>query len=99
MEFEITIFTLENCVICNFLKGELEERGRKYEEIKIDKNEELGNTLEQIYKTSIYPIIFLKEKRTQKEIILLRETDLETSNRIITFDVNDIPKILDQYEI
>lgn len=99
MEFEITIFTLENCVICNFLKGELKERGRKYEEIKIDKNEELGDTLEQIYKTSIYPIIFLKEKKTKKEIILLRETDLEISNRIITFDVNDIPKILDQYEI
>ena len=94
---KITIYTLKNCPICQFLKGELEERKREYKEVKIEENEEIGNVLQQTFGTSTFPIFTIYHNG--KATTFLRETDLDTTNGVIIFDINDINQIMNQYEI
>jgi len=97
LEKQITIYTLKNCPICQFLKGELEGRKREFKEIRIEDNNEIGDVLEEKFKTITYPIFQIYEKG--KILTFLRETDLESPNNVIIFDINNIPNILNQYEI
>ena len=60
----LILYTLQNCIQCNYLKGELNKLKINYKEIIIDdgsiKNYELGNQLEFQYETTNYPIVFFK---------------------------------------
>jgi len=97
LEKQITIYTLKNCPICKFLKGELEGRKREYNEIEIEDNNKIGDNLEYKFGTTTYPIFQISDRDTV--LTFLRETDLESPKNVIIFDVNNIINILDQYEI
>lgn len=97
MKLQIKIYTLKHCPVCQFLKGELKERNREYEEVRIEENGGIGDVLEETFETSTYPIFTIQ--RDGKTTVFLRETDLDTRNGIIIFDPNDINQILNQYEI
>jgi glutaredoxin len=54
---EITLYTLEMCNRCNEIKDELDKRGIRYQNINISNNDRLGDTLEDVYKCSSYPMV------------------------------------------
>jgi len=98
---KLYIYTLQNCLICNELKGKLKELHIPYQETIIDDgnkiNSKIGDNLERIYKTTTYPIL----RHDGKDILtFITKTELnESRERFIYEDVNQIINKLKQYEI
>lgn len=85
----LIIYTLQNCIYCNVLKGELNKLGINYIEVSIDDgnqaSEIIGNTLEFRYETESYPIVELNY-RHQLNHSFISKTNLESSNKIHIFN-------------
>lgn len=96
----LVIYTLNNCIYCNYLKGGLNDLGINYREYIIDNGNEydnlLGNSLERRYKTENYPIIEIVNQ-FKKKISFISKTDLEEQEGIIIFD--DIEQLIKQIKI
>jgi len=61
-EGEIKIYSLPYCEYCNLLKGTLDKLEIPYTDINVDKNERMGDWLEDTLKTESYPIIYFKKR-------------------------------------
>jgi len=102
----LILYTLQNCIICNELKGKLRHLNIPYTEIIVDdgsfKNNEIGNQLEFQYETNSYPIIHFKISNIRNpKLVFLSKTDLEEQKGIYIFhDIEQvISKIKQIYEI
>lgn len=100
----LTLYTLKNCIYCNWLKGKLNEDNIKYNEIIIDDgkiyNDMLGDSLEKEYQTESYPIIEITNKFNNK-ISFISKTNLAPTKNIIIFESIEelINKIKKNYEV
>ena len=93
---KVIIYTLTNCIYCNWLKGYLNREYIEYEEVKIDNgwNDMNGDQLEKIYKTETYPIVHILQG--QKVIkAFISKTDLEEQENIrIYTEINELTKMI-----
>jgi thioredoxin-related protein len=90
----ILLYTLENCIYCNVLKGKLKEENINYKEIIIDNgteyNNKLGDIIEQFYQTESYPIIEIKTRDLSKILLsFISKTNLAPRENIIIFETID----------
>lgn len=101
VEDNLILYTLQNCIICNELKGKLKPLNILYTEITVDdgsyRNNEIGNQLEFQYETKNYPIIYLRSPK----LVFLTKTDLEEQKGIYIFQSIEqvINKLKQIYEI
>lgn len=79
MENGIMVYALETCSKCQELRNGLDEENIQYQYINIDKNNELGDRLEGIYRCTSYPIVLINKV---KPIILLSYTSLPITSNI-----------------
>lgn len=82
---EITLYTLSYCNYCQILKKALDKLEIPYSDIDIDSNPDLGDSLEEKFKTEFYPIIYFK-KNPGEYIYILSQSDLETLNGVRIFN-------------
>lgn len=90
----IILYTLENCIYCNVLKGKLNQENIKYLDVIIDNssdyNSRLGDTIERFYQTESYPIIEIKTGDLSKILFsFISKTNLVPRENIIIFDTID----------
>jgi glutaredoxin len=57
----IIVYALETCDKCNTLRDKLNQNGIQYQYINIDKNNELGDKLEDVYKCTSYPMVLINK--------------------------------------
>lgn len=95
---KVIIYTLINCIYCNWLKGKLSDLNINYREYIIDDGDEyniiLGNSLERKYQTENYPIVEIVDQFKNK-ISFISKTDLEEQENIrIYTEINELIKII-----
>ncbi len=101
----LVLYTLKNCIYCNDLKGKLKEQGISYIERILDNgeihNSQLGDFLEEFYKTESYPIVELRDLKEQILYSFISKTDLEEQEGIYIFETNEqiINKLKQLYEV
>jgi len=86
----VKLLTLSDCDYCMWLKSELDENGITYTNIDADQYPDLADNVENKFKTNAYPIVFID--LGVKTIIIVPETELETSDTLLTFDT--IPQLI-----
>lgn len=86
----VRLLTLSDCAYCNWLKSELDAEGIAYDNIDADKFSDFADQVEQKFKTESYPIVFID--LGPKVITIIPETELETSDTLLTFDT--IPQLV-----
>ena len=86
----VRLLTLSDCAYCNWLKSELDAEGIAYDNIDADKFSDFADQVEQKFKTDTYPIVFID--LGPKVITIIPETELETSDTLLTFDT--IPQLV-----
>ena len=96
-EVGVRVLTLSDCDYCIWLKSELDSCGIAYVDIDANKFDEFSTSVEKEYKTETYPIVFIETK--QDTIVIVGETELETTDKLRTFDtiphlVNTIKKYI-----
>jgi thioredoxin-related protein len=88
----LILYTLQNCIYCNWLKGKLNEENIQFREYIIDDgdmyNNLMGDSLERRYKTESYPIIEIVDQFKNK-ISFISKTDLASTEKIIIFETID----------
>ena len=89
-EVGIRLLTLSDCDYCKWLKSELDAEGIAYDNIDADKFSDFADQVEQKFKTDTYPIVFIDLR--PKVITIIPETELETSDTLLTFDT--IPQLV-----
>ena len=87
---EIRLLTLSGCDYCDWLKSELDGCGITYDNIDADQFSDFADQIEQKFKTDAYPIVFID--LGLKIITIVPETELETSDTLLTFDT--IPQLV-----
>jgi glutaredoxin len=86
----VRLLTLEWCDTCMWLKSELNAAGISYADIDAEKFSDFADDIEDKFKTSTYPIIFLD--LNDKVITIVAETDLATTDTLRTFDT--VPQLV-----
>ena len=86
----IRLLTLSGCDYCTWLKSELDEHGIAYDNIDANVFSDFAGQVEQKFKTTVYPIVFIDIG--VKIITIVPETELETSDTLLTFDT--IPQLV-----
>ena len=89
-ELGVRLLTLSDCDYCNWLKSELDAEGISYDNIDANKFSDFADQVEQKFKTEAYPIVFIDIG--VKIITIVPETELETSDTLLTFDT--IPQLV-----
>jgi len=86
----LIVYTLQNCIYCNDLKGKLKQLGIDYAERILDNgelhNSQFGDFLEEFYKTKSYPIVELRDSKEQILYSFISKTDLEEQKGIYIFE-------------
>jgi len=90
----LLLYTLQNCIYCNWLKGKLDEENIQFTEIIIDDgtkyNNNLGDTIEKFYKTESYPIVEIRNnKNSQILYSFISKTNLAPEDTFIIFETID----------
>jgi glutaredoxin len=85
----VRLLTLSDCDYCMWLKSELDGEGIAYEDIDAYKFSDFADEVENKYKTESYPIVFIFKDKT---ITIVSDTELETSDTLLTF--NTIPELI-----
>jgi len=83
-EVGVRLLTLSDCDYCIWLKSELDSCGIAYVDIDANKFDDFSNSVEKLFKTDTYPIVFIDTK--QDTIVIVGETELETTDKLRTFD-------------
>jgi len=83
-ERELVVFTVYGCEYCNRLKDGLDEKGIRYRDIDVSRNDDIGDMIESTYKCTKYPMVALHSPN--RSIIWLPETDLLLSVNIKIYD-------------
>ena len=86
----VRLLTLEWCDTCMWLKSELDAAGISYVNIDAEQFSDFADEIEDKFKTSTYPIVFLD--LGDKVITILPETDLATTDTLRTFDT--VPQLV-----
>jgi len=93
----IHIYTLQNCLVCNELKGKLNELHIPYQETIIDDGHKIssliGDKLEEFYKTTTYPILELFDG-FEMTTSFITKTELDEVGRIFIYE--DIDQIINK---
>jgi len=89
-EVGIRLLTLNDCDYCTWLKSELDSCGITYTNIDAEQFSDFADQIEQKFKTESYPIVFID--LGNKIIIITPETELETTDTLLTFDT--IPQLV-----
>lgn len=87
----MVMFTLGGCEHCKRLREGLDTLNIPYTNIDVSINDKLGDTLEETFKCTSYPMVLLKEPI---QITWLPETELLTSTTIRTY--NNIYELIDE---
>jgi len=100
---KLYIYTLQNCLICNELKGKLKELQIPYQETIIDDghilSSKIGDELEKFYKTTTYPYLRLFNGTILMNSFITK-TELQENNYTFIYeDIDQIINKLKQYEI
>jgi glutaredoxin len=90
-KWEMVMFTLRGCEYCKQLREGLDTLEIPYTNIDISTNDKLGDTLEETFKCTSYPMVLLKEPT---QITWLPETELLTSTNIKVY--NNIYGLIDE---
>jgi glutaredoxin len=89
----LVVYTLQNCIYCNDLKGKLKQLGISYDETLIDdgsiRNAMLGDFIEDIYKTENYPITEIRDLKNDILLSIISKTDLEEQEGIYIFETTE----------
>jgi glutaredoxin len=98
---QLFIYTLQNCLICNELKGKLKELHIPYKETIIDDghilSSKIGDKLEKMYITTTYPIVEVYSPLGTKILSFITKTELENFDNVIRYeDINQIINKLKQ---
>jgi glutaredoxin len=89
IEKEIIAFTIEGCRYCDELKVGLNNKGIRYKNIDVSRNDSIGNMIEGTYKCTKYPMVVFHSPN--RSLIWLPETTLLPSPNIrIYYNVNQI---------
>lgn len=80
------IYTIPTCKMCKELIERL-DKNKNMSVINVDINPEIGDKIEKLYKTSIYPII--ECFKGGNKYVFLRQKNLENEERIFTFITTD----------
>jgi glutaredoxin len=83
-EKELIVFTLHGCKYCDKLKDGLDEKGIRYRNMDVSRNDDIGDMIESTYKCTKYPMVALHSP--DRSIIWLPETDLLLSVNIKIYD-------------
>jgi glutaredoxin len=83
-EVGVRLLTLSDCDYCIWLKSELDSCGIAYVDIDANKFDDFSTSIEKLFKTDTYPIVFIDTK--QDTIVIVGETKLETTDKLRTFD-------------
>ena len=100
----LVVYTLQNCIYCNDLKGKLKQLGIDYHEKVIDEdgglNNSTGDLLELRWKTKSYPIIEITEDH-KLLLSIISKTDLEERKGIYIFETIEqiINKLKESYAL
>jgi len=89
-EVGIRLLTLNDCDYCTWLKSELDSCGITYTNIDAEQFSDFADQIEQKFKTESYPIVFID--LGNKIITITPETELETTDTLLTFDT--IPQLV-----
>lgn len=89
-EVGVRLLTLSDCDYCTWLKSELDAEGIIYNNIDADQFSDFSDMVEDKFKTNSYPIVFID--LGSKVITIVSETELETSDTLLTFDT--IPQLV-----
>lgn len=89
----LILYTLQNCIYCNWLKGKLAEENIQFTERIIDdgniNNSQLGDFLEDIYQTTSYPIVEIRNLSGDISFAFVSKTDLAPEDTFIIFETID----------
>lgn len=83
-EVGIRLLTLSGCRYCEWLMNDLNNNNIPYVNIDAEEWSNISDKIEEEYKTSSYPIVLIEKQ--DKLIVIVSETDLETSETLRTFD-------------
>lgn len=86
----VRLLTLEWCDTCMWLKSELDAAGISYADIDAERFNDFSDEIENKFKTSTYPIVFLD--LGDKVITIVAETNLATTDTLRTFDT--VPQLV-----
>ena len=86
----VRLLTLSDCDYCMWLKSELDENGITYINIDADEHSNFADDIENRFRTDTYPIVLIN--LGVKVITIVPETELETSDTLLTFDT--IPQLV-----
>jgi len=89
-EVGVRLLTLNDCDYCTWLKSELDGCGITYTNIDAEQFSDFADQIEQKFKTESYPIVFID--LGNKIITITPETELETTDTLLTFDT--IPQLV-----
>lgn len=89
-EVGVRILTLSDCDYCIWLKNELDANEISYTNIDAEVFSDFSDEIEEKFKTESYPMVFID--LGSKIIVLVGETNLETSETLRTFD--SIPELI-----
>ena len=89
-EVGVRLLTLNDCDYCTWLENELGAEGITYTNIDAEKFSDFADQIEQKFKTESYPIVFID--LGNKIITITPETELETTDTLLTFDT--IPQLV-----
>ena len=89
-EVGIRLLTLSGCRYCEWLMNDLNNNNIPYVNIDAEEWSNISDKIEEEYKTSSYPIVLIEKQ--DKLIVIVSETDLETSETLRTFDT--IPNLV-----
>lgn len=89
----LLLYTLQNCIYCNWLKGKLNEENIQFTERIIDdgdiNNSQLGDFLEEFYQTASYPIVEIRDLSGDILFSFISKTDLAPEDTLIIFETID----------
>lgn len=89
----LLLYTLQNCIYCNWLKGKLNEENIQFTERIIDdgdiNNSQLGDFLEELYQTTSYPIVEIRNLSGDISFSFISKTDLAPQDNLIIFETID----------
>lgn len=89
----LLLYTLQNCIYCNWLKGKLNEENIQFTERIIDdgniNNSQFGDFLEEFYQTTSYPIVEIRNLSGDISFSFISKTDLDPEDTLIIFGTID----------
>jgi len=89
----LLLYTLQNCIYCNWLKGKLNEENIQFTERIIDDGDRnnvlIGDFLEELYQTTSYPIVEIRNLSGDISFSFISKTDLASEDTLIIFETID----------